>query len=108
MTSIFNSTKSPESDRQRSWRIKAYEAYANRATFKSVPGFPATALHNRSVRIGMLDYLLKYVDQHGNLPRGKHQVKMGQLDGFGYQSGKWEVNFPSIHPFNRSSFGENS
>ena len=106
----MNSKKNPKSskaDRQRSWRMEAYKAYAKRATFKGIRGaFPAPTLHNRSVRGGMLDYLLKYVDQHGKLPRGRHQVKLGQLDGWGYISGEWEVNFPSIHPFNRSSFGE--
>jgi len=107
---IINSkknTKSSKADRQRSWRMEAYKAYANRATFKGIRGaYPAPALHNGSVRAGMLDYLLEYVDQHGKLPRGRHQVKMGQLHGWGYQLGKWEVNFPSIHPSNRYSFGE--
>ena len=100
--------RTTRAERQRVWRTDAYKRYAKQAEFKNISGaYPAPAIHGASVRKGIESYLWDYVDQHGRLPRGKHQVKMGQVNGVGYIGGTCDVYFPSTHAFNRSSFGEN-
>ena len=86
--------KSAKTERHRAWRKDAYERYARQAEFKNIGGaYPVPIIHKKSVLKGIENYLWEYVDRHGRLPRGTHQIQKAQAD-FGCCKGSWEVRFP--------------